>query len=143
MAELLLMMLLTTGLCTKESITEKEFLVWGDAGTGVAQGPVVPPDRVWIIRAAGVATTDNTGGEYMIELQRPVKSQGGACCWNVPVARSAQFVFGTPPLALDRPLTLLPGERLRARENGWDATSKIAILGVYYDIPRACLPVVP
>jgi|WetSurMetagenome_2_1015567.scaffolds.fasta_scaffold28566_3 hypothetical protein len=143
MVEIFLAMLLSMGLCTSNLVTEQEFLVWGTPGTGVAQGPVVPNDKVWLVRSAGVSTTDNTEGEYMIELQRPVKSQGGACCWNVPVARTSQFVYGTPPLALEKPLVMYPGERLRARENGWDAASKVGILGVYYEIPRSCVPVTP
>ena len=137
MIEVLLVFLMAQGSACFP--TQSELLQWGGPGQGIVELRAVPAGKVWLIRAAGVFTTDNTGAEYMIELIRPVESQGGACCWRVPIERSPGVIYGTPVLALYRPLTLLPGERLGGRANGLEAPYQMGITAVYYEIPKQCL----
>jgi len=118
---------------------QSEYLIWGANGQAIVEMATVPADKVWLVRASGVFTTDSNGAEYMMELVRPVESQGGACCWRIPLTRSVGLVKSTPVLALERPLTLLPGERLAARASGLDSIYQMGIAMVYYELPKTCL----
>lgn len=120
-----------------------EFLMWGTAGQSEIPAPTdtagfVPSSEVWQIRAAGIATTDGSAREYMLEIQHTVWSQGNACCWMVPVHRHLGTALGTPTLALERPVVLHEGERLGARANSLSSTAQMALLWVGWKFPASC-----
>jgi hypothetical protein len=77
--------------------------------------PPVPPGRVWVVRAAGGFTNDNSGPkDYMMELRIPANT--GACCWYVPLQRNQNpLVDHTPVIALERTLVMRAGEILALR----------------------------
>lgn len=133
---LLLLILAANPQCV---VADREFLLWGNPGQGAVESAAVPAGKAWLVRAAGVATTDGSGAEYMMELIRPVKSENNACCWRVPLQRSPAWQWGTPVLALERPIVLLPGERISARTNGQEPEYKMALLFVYYEVSESCL----
>ena len=135
MIEQLLIAFLTIAGCAPEN---REYLVWGSSGSSVVESVAVPPDRVWLVRAAGAATTQGTQTRYALELIRPVLSQGGACCWRIPIEGMSEN-NSTPPKALSRPIVLLPGEKLAVRVNAIVSPNKAAILFVYYDVPKSCI----
>lgn len=135
MIEYLLVALLSIAGCAPQN---REFLVWGQPGAAIVESAAVPPDRVWLVRAVGAATTQGTQTRYALELVRPVLSQGGACCWRIPLKEMATN-DSTPPMALSRPIALLPGEKLAVRTNAIVSPNQAAILFVYYDVPKNCL----
>lgn len=137
MLEMLLMLMLQqTPSCPVEN---KEFLLWGAAGGNTVQTAPVPKGKVWMMREAGIASTDSTGADWRMELLRPVRSQNNACCWRVPIAISTSWRTSTPVLALERPLVMHEGEILAGRANGVEAPYQMALLGVYYEVPSYCL----
>lgn len=135
MIEHLLVALLTVAGCAPAN---REFLVWGQPGAAIVESAAVPSDRVWLVRAAGGATTQGSSVRYAMELIRPVLSQGGACCWRIPL-EDMKPNDSTPPMALSRPIALLPGEKMSVRTNGLVSPNQVAILFVYYDVPKSCL----
>lgn len=137
MLEGLLLMLLSVSGCVAQ---DREALLWGQPGQGsVTIGPV-PAQKMWLIRAAGGFTNRSDWAEYMMEVVRPVRQQGNACCWRVPVARSAPgYVGGTPTIALERPLVLHEGESLSVRTSP-SPQGQIGVTAVYYELERGCLP---
>ena len=134
----LLSLILSAGQCPVEN---KEFLLWGAPGAGIVQSDPVPDGKVWIVRAAGLFTNDNMPpADYMLELIRPVRSQGDACCWRIPLEKSPRPVNTTPLLALSRTVVLHQGERLAGRTNG---AAKFGLNFVYYELPEMCVPLIP
>jgi hypothetical protein len=120
---------------------DSETMRWGEVNQALVTIGPVPAGRAWLVRAAGGFTTNRYGAEYMMAIHRPVRSQKDACCWLVPVARSAPgTIYGTPVIALNNPLVLHEGEKLDVRMNG-QLDGKIGINAVYYDLPRSCLPI--
>lgn len=108
-------------------VVRKPFLKWGQPGVSKVESDPVPPHTQWLVYAGGVATEDNTGAEYMMEIVLPVLT------WRVPVARVPAWTYGTPVLALPREITLYDGERLTARANGLDPTAKMGLVFLYYE----------
>ena len=117
----------------------EEFLRWGMIGATTVETDPVPAGEVWVVTAAGVFG-NNFPGEYMMEINHPVWSQGGACCWRIPVARTTGFVTGTPYLALSRELTLREGDTLTGRVNGLQPGAKIGVTMLYDVFSEACVP---
>lgn len=126
--------------CTPQPV---ESLVWGQPGQALLPALAdvsgfVPPDQVWLIRAAGIATDDGRPIEWMLQIDHKVASQNDACCWLVPLHRQTGTAAGTPVLALDRDVILIAGERLSARANGLGADKKLALLFVGWRFPASC-----
>ena len=122
--------------CTPD---HREFLRWGGIGAGTVETNPVPAGEVWVVTAAGVFG-NNFPGEYMMEIRHPVWSQGGVCCWRIPVARTTGFVTGTPYLALEREITLREGDTLTGRVNGLQSWAQIGITMLYDAHPARCMP---
>jgi hypothetical protein len=108
-----------------------EFLQWSKPGEGKVESDPVPAGKVWLVRAGGVATEDNTGAEYMMEIVLPANG------WRVPVARTEGVRFGTPVLNLPYPQTLHEGEKLTARANGVEPPYKFALVFAYYEFDKS------
>jgi len=136
MIEILLLMALTSDPnCTA---IQGEQMQWGKTGQGAVETTAVPDGEIWLVRAAGVFG-DNQASEYMMELVTPVWSQGGACCWRIPLVHSYGVVAATPYVALPRPIVMRKGEKLSARGN--NITSKIGVNMIYYRLPAHCIPI--
>jgi hypothetical protein len=138
MIEIFLLMALANNPSCKAE--ESEFMQWGNHGQGIVSTYAVPNGRIWLVRAAGVFGT-SLAANYMLQIDRPVKSQGNACCWLIPIARSPGDINGTPYLALERPLILHAGEKLSSRVNGLTSSEQIGINMLYYSLPASCLPI--
>ena len=102
-------------------------------------GDRVPEGKAWVIRAAGVFTSDGNPIEWMMEISHPVWQQGNACCHLIPVARSPGYASGTPVLALTREVVLLGGEAITARANGVREGNYMGLTYLYWQVPASCI----
>jgi hypothetical protein len=118
--------------------TAGEWNGWGESGNGIVYGEVVPDDERWLVRAASINSQEPVGAEYMLEIAHPVAMDANMCCWFVALQRGAGKPDGTPQLALDREVTLLPRERLVARANGLRAPNAMALSYLFWRLPLAC-----
>ncbi|HMF97593.1 MAG TPA: hypothetical protein VKE96_25010 [Vicinamibacterales bacterium] len=118
--------------------TPGEFNAWGEPGQNSVYGDVVPSGERWLVRAASINSEEPVGAQYMLEIAHPVAADSGVCCWFTAVQRGVGEPDGTPQLALEREVTLLPGERLFARANGLHAPNAMALTMLYWRLPLAC-----
>lgn len=93
----------------------------------------------WVY-AAGIATTDGRALEWALQIDHRVRSQGNVCCWLVPLQASAGVRSMTPPLALDHPVILLPGDRISARTPNILPDRVMGLMWLAIRYPIACLP---
>ena len=106
------------------------FLQWGEPGQASFDGPVVPADEVWKIRACGIATDDGNPIEWMMQIRMPEPD-----LWLVPLHRHLGTAMGTPVLAVEREFLMLPGERLSPRANGLRADKKMCLIYTGFSFP--------
>lgn len=108
-----------------------------------ANGDYVPDNEIWIVRAAGIGTYQYTGPglEYKLQIERAVYWANGdyAGTWLIPLVVNAGLVTGTPMLALERTVILMPKERLVARVNAPPAGLLINLFYLALKVPRTCL----
>lgn len=112
-------------------------------------GAVVPQGEAWIVRAAGIGYSTPMPGnpvlEYSLNILHPVApyttseniATDGGCCWQIPAQTAVKT--GTPVLALDHAVTLLPGERLLARVTSPPPTLVMNLFVVLWKVPVSCL----
>lgn len=110
-------------------IKQIRFFKVGANGVGGVTGDVCPPGEVWKITSAGIFTDDGEYREWMMQVivMEPFGSGvphpfgiPGKCFdfMLVPQHRQPGFSMGTPTLATDRDIIIMPGEALCARAGG-------------------------
>jgi hypothetical protein len=115
------------------------FLKWGALGEGGVTGDVVPQGQVWLVQAAGIATDDGRFLEWMMQIKvNNPNGKGGY--WLVPLHRQSGTSAGTPTLAIDRSVILMPEEALCARVSGLAADRKIALVYSGFSFNEGMLP---
>lgn len=115
-----------------------EYLVWGPKGYGGVEGSEVPQGKVWLIRAAGLFTSDSKQMEYMMEIKK--RSAGGGF-FLIALERKLGVAGATPALALSRDhVILVTGERLQGRCVGLSSDREIGISYVAWEFPESMLP---
>jgi hypothetical protein len=48
-------------------------------------------------------------------------------------------MYGTPVLALERAIVLMPGDSIAARTNGQEPEYQLGLTYLYHDVPKQCL----
>jgi len=97
-------------------VTSIRYLKWGNRDASGIVSEVCPPRKIWLIRVAGIGSDMGGGKEYSMAvfLTNPF---GTAGWWLIPLHRPTGVPNGTPTLAIERELILMPGEGLCARVN--------------------------
>lgn len=123
----------------------------GANGVGNLVGDVVPKGQVWLIRAAGIFTNEVTPREWMMQilvnepfgpgLAQPFGWAGEFTWMLVPMHRLTGSALGTPTLAIDREVILMPGEALCGRVNSQlSAGGQMGLLYVGWAFDESMLP---
>jgi hypothetical protein len=92
--------------------------LWGAKGDTGVIGYAVPPGEVWKVRGCGISSDDGRMLEWMLQIWVPWKGHKPSQQLLVAVARNVGLTAGTPTLALEKDVILLPGEAIAARVNG-------------------------
>jgi hypothetical protein len=114
--------------------------LWGAKGKGSLIGYSPPAGEVWKVRGAGIITDDGTPLEWMLQLYIAWPGHLPNPQLLVPIARNVGLTSGTPTLALERDLVLLPGEAVSARCNGLDPDKRLGIRFSAWVLPIEALP---
>lgn len=108
-----------------------------------ADGDFVPDGEVWLIRAAGIGTYQYVGPglEYKLQIERAIYWPSGeyAGTWLIPLHVNQALVQGTPMLALERQVILMPKERLVARVTSPPSGLLINLFYLGFKFPLSCL----
>jgi hypothetical protein len=114
--------------------------LWGAKGKGSLIGYSPPAGEVWKVRGAGIITDDGTALEWMLQLYIAWPGHLPNPQLLVPIARNVGLTSGTPTLALERDLVLLPGEAVSARCNGLNPDKRLGIRFSAWVLPIEALP---
>jgi hypothetical protein len=124
------------------SVNIVRFEVWGNEGESYFVGPIVPEGEIWMIRAAGISTNDDTMSavQWMMHIYAPWPGHEPRPQLIVPLNIRGQGA-GTPTVSIQQErVILMPGEAIDARANGLPSTARMAIRCTAWVFPENYLP---
>jgi len=117
--------------------------MWGEPGTNLCWGPIVPDGEVWLIKSGGIDTDSGEYFEAMMNIAvtgpnpnfpyretRPI----------VPLTRYPGTAMGTPVLAINQQVILEAGESLVSRACGVAPDKRIGLRFMGWAFPESMLP---
>jgi hypothetical protein len=113
---------------------------WGAKGNDSVVGYAVPNNEVWKVRGCGISTDDGRNLEWMLQIWIPWAGHKPNQQLLVAIQRNVGLTAGTPTLALERDVILLPGEAVAARVNGMARDRYMGIRFSAWVYPIAELP---